>query len=267
MVELPLSLCVITLNEEKNIRRCLSSVPFASEIIVLDSGSTDTTRTLAQDLGAKVFNEAWRGFGPQKQRAIDLASNDWVLCLDADEQLTPELQNEIMSLFSDPEKMANGYRLPRRSFHLGRWLYHGGWYPDYQARLFSRSKLSWSTDALHESVKGDNILTLNSDLNHFPFQSLADQVHTNNQYSTLGVTALQKKNKRTGFWHLLIKPSIKFIELYFVKQGFRDGMPGFIIAVGGAYSYFLKFAKLWEQQKVANGSSPIQSLESTAQSK
>jgi glycosyltransferase involved in cell wall biosynthesis len=252
MEKLPVSLCIITLNEEANIKRCLSSVPFADDIVVLDSGSTDQTRTLAAELGARVFNEPWRGYGPQKHRATELAKNDWILSLDADEELSPELQQEIYRVLKYGDKGVAGYKIPRRSYHLGRWLYFGGWYPDFQTRLFCRSEFQWSMDTLHESVKGKNLGELRCDMNHYPFETLADQVATNNNYSSLGAENLIKAGKKFKLWQLIVKPAVKFIELYFFKQGFRDGVPGFIIAIGGAYSYFLRFAKVWEKQERKN---------------
>lgn len=237
--------------------RCLSSVPFASDIVVLDSGSSDATRTLAQEFGARVFDEPWRGFGLQKQRAVELAKHEWVICLDADEELSPELQQEIMGLMKQDGGKFDGYKIPRRSYHLGRWLYFGGWYPDFQTRFFSKQKLQWSSDSLHESVNGGNVGRLCSDINHFPFESLADQVNTNNRYSTLGAESLEKTGKKIKFWQLFLKPAGKFIELYIFKQGFRDGVAGYIIAVGGAYSYFLKFAKLWEKQALRKSNSTL----------
>ncbi len=254
MDKLPISLCVITLNEEHNIVRCIASVPFASDVVVLDSNSTDQTRTLAQSFGARVFNEDWRGYGPQKQRAVELAKFDWVLCLDADEALSEGLMNEIYQLFKQWElnkkELLNGYKFPRKSFHLGRWLGYGGWYPDYQTRLFHRHKLQWKQDIVHESVQGEGIGLLKSDLSHYPFDDLSDQIQTNNKYSTLGAQALHSQKKQVHLWHLFVKPITKFFELYLIKRGFLDGIPGYIIAIGAAYSYFLKYAKLWEMQRV-----------------
>lgn len=249
--KLPLSLCVVTLNEESNIERCIRSVPFASDVVILDSGSQDQTKTLAQRLGARVFEEPWKGFGPQKRRAVELALHDWVLCLDADEELSSELVQEIYALMIGDLKSPSrhGFKIPRRSFYLGRWLYFGGWYPDYQTRLFNRTKLNWSNDILHESVQGAGIETLHRDLNHYPFENLTDQTQTNNRYSSLGAERLLQKGQPIQLWHLILKPLIKFIELYFVKRGFCDGLPGYIIALGGAYSYFLRYAKAWELQK------------------
>jgi len=253
MEKLPISLCIITLNEEHNLDRCLGSVPFVSDIVVLDSGSKDQTKMLALNRGARVFEEPWQGFGLQKRRAVELAANDWVLCLDADEEVTPELAHEIVQLFKSPPHVLNrasGFKMPRRSFHMGRWLYHGGWYPDEQTRLFHRQKLNWSPDKVHEAVVGEGVQRLKGRLNHYPFESLSDQVQTNNKYSTLGAQTLLDKGKQIYFWQLVIKPWIKFVELYLVKKGFLDGIPGFIIAIGGAYSYFLKYAKAWEKQQV-----------------
>lgn len=266
MDKIPISLCVITLNEEQNIKRCLDSVPFASDIVIVDSQSTDQTRTIAQSMGARVFNEEWRGYGKQKQRAVDLALFDWVLCLDADEALSKELQLEIYQLFNQKNtgplkveinfnsesNLKEGYRCPRKSFHLGRWLWHGGWYPDFQTRLFHKNKMHWKHEIVHESVQGKEVGDLKSDLEHYPFDDLSDQVLTNNKYSSLGAEALLLQNKKAHLWQLLVKPMTKFIELYIFKRGYLDGIPGYIIAISAAYSYFLKYAKLWEMQKIRN---------------
>lgn len=247
MDKLSLSLLIITLNEESNIARCIRSASWANDIVVLDSGSTDRTCEIARALGARVYQEEWRGFGPQKRRAVELAKNDWILSLDADEELSPALSREIQALYKTGFT-ADGYSMARKTFHLGRWIVHGGWYPDRQLRLFNKQKCHWSEDILHEFVIGKNIKTLNNDLNHHAFGSLFEQVQTNNKYSTLAVTKLQEQGRGHIFsmYKLLVKPFVKFIECYFVKFGFMDGMPGFIIAVGAAYSQFLRFAKLWE---------------------
>lgn len=245
----PLSVVIITLNEEANLERCLKSVPFAAEKIVVDSFSTDRTVQIAQSFGAKVVQEKWRGYGAQKDFAVGLASHDWILSLDADEALSPELENEILERFSelDPEV---GYRLPRLSCHMKRWIRHGGWYPDYQLRLFNRRHSKWSQDSLHEKVQAKRTENLRSNLLHWVFDDIADQVRTNDKYSTVGAEDLHRRGKKFSLLKLLIKPPVKFVENYFWKQGFRDGLPGFIIAVGSAYSVFLRWAKLWELEKV-----------------
>jgi len=242
---LPVSLVVVTLNEEANIERCLRSVPFASDIVVVDSFSSDRTAEIAQKLGANVFQEKWRGYGPQKALAVSKAKNDWVLSLDADEALSPELQKEICEKFQslNPEV---GYEIPRRSYHLGRWIGHGGWYPDAQLRLFNRQHSHWSQDALHEKVKVKSKERLKADMLHWVFDDLSDQVLTNDKYSSLGAANLAKAGKSFSLLKLIFKPWTKFVECYFLKRGFMDGLPGFIIAVGAAYSIFLRHAKLWE---------------------
>jgi glycosyltransferase involved in cell wall biosynthesis len=243
----PLSLVVITLNEESNIERCLKSVPFAAEWIVVDSFSTDKTVEIAQKLGAKVVQEKWRGFGPQKAFAASLAQNPWVLSLDADEALSPELAQEIQEQWDQLDPQV-GYQIPRRSFHLGRWINFGGWYPDSQLRLFNSASAQWDTSVLHEKVVVAQQKRLKNDIHHWVFKSLSDQVNTNNKYSGLGTQALIEKNKKFSLPFLLFKPLGKFFETYFLKLGFLDGMPGFIISVGASYSMFLKYAKLWEHE-------------------
>lgn len=251
MDKVSVSLLIITLNEERNIARCIKSALWADDIVVLDSGSTDRTVQIAQSMGARVFNEDWRGYGPQKQRAVELANYDWVLSLDADEELSPSLSREIQELFSSNKiKDFDGYTMARKTFHLGRWIMHGGWYPDFQLRLFDKKKCSWSPDILHEFVICEHSLKLKNDLHHYAFGSLFEQVRINNVYSSLGMQKLLDKNKNFSLYYLMFKPWVKFIECYFFKLGFRDGIAGFIIAVGAAYSQFLRYAKLWESKYV-----------------
>ncbi len=255
----PLSLAIICLNEETNIERCIRSVPFASDIVVLDSHSTDRTREVAEACGARVFNEDWRGFRAQKQRATDLCVNDWVLSLDADEALSAEAAHELRALLASPTLDAfDGYEMPRLSWNLGRWIRHGGWYPDFQLRLFNRRKASWAGgEHVHERVSATVTERLRSSILHWPFENLAEQIATNNRYSTLGTEELLKRGARFSLLKLIWKPISKFLETYFIKRGFMDGMAGFIIAVGAAYSVFLKFAKLWESEKLVKDRSRV----------
>ncbi len=248
MTKLPLSLVVITLNEESKIERCLKSVPFASELVVVDSFSQDKTVEVAQKCGARVVQEKWRGFGPQKAFATEIATHDWVLSLDADEALSPELAQEIYEKFSRLNPQA-GYRLPRLSYHLGRWIRHGGWYPDYQMRLFNKKHSQWNTEPLHEKVVVQKVETLKNNLLHWVFSGISDQVKTNDRYSTLGAEQVIKSGKKFSYAKLLLKPFSKFVETYFWKLGFLDGLPGFIISIGAAYSMFLRWAKIWEMTR------------------
>ncbi|MEK6772769.1 MAG: glycosyltransferase family 2 protein [Bdellovibrionota bacterium] len=245
MQKLPISLTVITKNEEKNIERCLRSAPFVSEIILIDGESSDKTLELAQKLGANVFVENWQGFGPQKQIAVGKAKYDWILSLDADEALSPELSAEICARFSSLDEKT-GYQIPRRSYHLGKWINFGGWFPDRQLRLFNKKFSNWDDAKIHEKVIAQNTETFQSTLLHWVFEDLSHQVQTNNRYSSLQAEALFAQGKKFSFFKLLVKPISKFIESYFLKRGFLDGMPGLIISVSASYSVFLKWAKLWE---------------------
>ncbi len=251
--KLPISLAIITLNEKDNIERCIQSVPFASEIIVLDSGSTDNTLSLAENLGAKTYFEKWQGFYHQKKKATDLTTNDWVLSLDADEALSEKGIQEILELFKNINDH-DGYEFPRLSYHLGRWVRYGGWYPDCQLRLFNKNKCHWHNSNVHEHVKGENIERLKNPILHYVFRDLSHQVVTNDRYSTLGTQDLVARGKGVSYFKLFTKPVSKFIECYIFKRGFLDGIPGFIIAVGASYSIFLKFAKLWEYKKIKSKS-------------
>ena len=245
MPKLPISLVIITKNEEANIAACIESAPFVSEVIVLDSGSLDQTVEKAKTLGAKVFEEPWKGFGLQKQSATDKANFDWVLALDADERVSPELAKELESVFNGP-LTHDAYQIPRLSFHMGRWIRHGGWYPDYQTRFFNRKKCHWTPVELHEKIVSSHLGRVQNHLEHFVFRNLFHQVEANNKYSTLGASELFHKGQSFSLLRLLVKPWSKFIETYFWKLGLLDGVPGFVIAVGAAYSMFLRQSKLWE---------------------
>jgi glycosyltransferase involved in cell wall biosynthesis len=249
-IKLPISLVVITLNEEKNLARCLQSAALCfDDILVLDSGSTDQTLKIAQTHGARVFNEPWKGFGPQKHRAVELAKNDWVFCLDADEVLSSDLVSELQQQFLHLDS-AVGYKIPRKSFYLGRWILHGGWYPDYQLRLFHRQFHQWDAAEIHEKVRSVGpelkIQSLSSPIEHYVFQDVAHQVATNNRYSSLQAEQYLQKGGTFSLWKMLVKPVTKFFECYLWKVGFLDGLPGFIIAIGAAYSVFIRWAKIWQ---------------------
>lgn len=243
------SLVVITKNEELNIQRCLQSVSWASDIVVLDSESTDRTCEIAERCGARIFREKFRGFRAQKERATELAKHDWVISLDADEVLSLELNQEIQKLIKENQLHVDGYQIPRLSFHMGKWIRHGGWYPDYQLRFFNRKKCKWVGGAVHESVKGENIKKCQNPIHHYVFRSLTHQVQTNNLYSSYGAVDLLEKKRRFGLHLLILKPISKFLETFLLKRGFMDGVEGFIISVGAAYSVFLKYAKLRELKK------------------
>jgi glycosyltransferase involved in cell wall biosynthesis len=244
-MKLPISLVVITLNEERHILRCLLSVPWASEVIIVDSGSHDRTVEIAQNAGAKVIQKEWMGFGKQKKFAVLQASYDWVICLDADEALSPELSAEIESRFSSLDSKI-GYRIPRLSYFLRRWIHHGGWYPDYQLRLFNRKFSNWNDSEIHEKVISDHQDKLKFPIHHFVFSGIKENTETNIKYSHLQAANQFKNGARFSYLKLLIKPFTKFIECYFLKFGFLDGLAGFVIAIGAAHSVFLRIVRLRE---------------------
>jgi len=247
-MKLPLSLIVITLNEERNIERCLRSVPFAMDVVVVDSGSQDRTCEIAASLGARVLQKSWQGFGPQKKYATEQASQDWILSLDADEALSPELAQEIQSRFSSL-KPEVGYEVPRKSWHLGKWIRHGGWYPDFQLRLYNRRFSQWPDSQIHERVQAPSVERFEQPLLHYVFRDLADQVATNNRYSSLLAEKDFAMGKRFSLAKLIFKPVTKFFETYFLKLGLLDGQAGFLISVSAAYSIFLRWAKIAELQR------------------
>ena len=246
--KLSLSVVLITLNEEKNLPRALNSVTWADEVLVVDSGSQDRTVQVALGLGARVLKKDWMGFGPQKNWAVSQAKNSWVLCLDADECLSPELAAEIKERFNRLKPKV-GYKIPRMSFHMNRWIRHGGWYPDAQLRLFHRDHSQWNQALIHESVQSPETEYLNSPLWHYVFEDISHQVLTYDRYSGLQAQATFAKGQKFRLYKLILKPWSKFLECYIWKRGFLDGFAGFFIAVSAAYSVFLRFSKLWEIEK------------------
>jgi glycosyltransferase involved in cell wall biosynthesis len=269
MQRLPISLVIITLNEERNIERCIASAPWVSDIVVLDSASHDRTRELAEKAGARVFDESFRGYRDQKQRAVELAKFNWVLSLDADEVLSPRLSAEIQSAFKSAEPQGEAFQIPRLSFHLGRWIKRGGWYPDYQVRLFHRDRAQWVGGHIHERVEAEHAGVMEAPILHYVFRDLAHQVETNNRYSTLGAADVFDSRPNVSgawiLWKMVSKPISKFVETYLLKLGFLDGIPGFIISVGAGYSIFLKYSKVWELKNREKISSARQVLPSQAE--
>lgn len=245
-----ISAVIITKNEEDNLERCLKSLKFCDEIVVVDSQSTDLTKEIAEKYTKNVYDEAWLGFEAQRTLALSYATHDWILSIDADEEVSEELKNEILKQAVSPSEFS-AFSLPRKTIHFGRWIKHGGWYPNRLIRLFKKADGEWKGDAVHEfwSTKG-KVGEIKADLLHYSFSSLADQVDRNNKYSSLGAEKLSTKETRFSLFKLLAKPVSKFLETYLLKLGLLDGYPGFIISVSAAYSVFLKWAKLWELERV-----------------
>ncbi len=252
----PLSVAIITLNAATQLEACLRSARFADEIVVVDSGSTDGTRELAERHGARVIDQDWLGFGPQKQFAVDAATNDWVLCLDADERVTPELQAAIEKALHAPSTlgpavapMVAAYRFARCNRFLGRYLRHGEGYPDWSLRLFDRRQARWSDDSVHEKIiTSAAVGTLTGDLLHDSAETLAAYLAKQNRYTTLAAEIALAAGKRTGFARIALSPLVRFIKFYFIRQGFRDGLPGLIHIAIGCFNSFVKYSKMLERR-------------------
>lgn len=244
-----ISVTIITHNEEENIEDCLKSVRWADEIIVVDSYSTDKTVEICKKYNAKVIAKKWLGYSNQKNLAIDNARNEWILSIDADERITKELLNDIKREF-EKENFIDGYYIARRNFFLGRWIRHCGWYPDYNLRLFKRSKGRFIEREVHEKaeVKGETKY-LKRPLEHYTYKTLSDFISRLDRYSTLSAIELHKKGRTAGWPHLTVRPVTTFLRMYFLKKGFLEGFYGILLS--GLYSFytFSKYAKLWEMEK------------------
>lgn len=245
--KIPISATVITLNEEKNIERCLQSLQFADEIIVVDSGSHDNTIEKAEKWGARVFKQPWLGYGEQKNFAMQQAKHEWVLNIDADEEITDALRREIELLI--PATTAHGFEIARKTFYNDQWIRFGGWYPNYVMRLCRKGNAQWTTPKLHEklSVQGKTE-RLRSPMHHFTFGSIEDQVRTNLRYAKEGAAQLRRAHALQFKIKIIYKPFVKFLESYIFKLGFLDGWLGWIIAINSAHSMFLKYAFLMENR-------------------
>ncbi|MFZ2854793.1 MAG: glycosyltransferase family 2 protein [Rhodocyclaceae bacterium] len=243
-----LSVVLITLNAAAQLEPCLQSVGFADEIVVVDSGSSDATLELAARHGARVVQQDWLGFGPQKQFAVGQAANDWVLCLDADERVTPELRAAIASALQAPA--CGAYRFARRNRFLGRYLRHGEGYPDWNLRLFDRHQARWSDDMVHEHVLAQGaVATLDGDLLHDSAETIAAYLGKQNRYTSLAAEAAFAAGKRASGAKLLLSPLVRFVKFYALRRGFLDGLPGFIHTVIGCFNSFSKYAKMIELQR------------------
>jgi glycosyltransferase involved in cell wall biosynthesis len=240
------SVTIITLNESQHIADAIDSAAWADEVIVVDSGSVDDTVAIAQRKGARVSTRAWNGYVDQKNHAAALAINDWIFSLDADERISPALAGEIQALLAS-EPARRGYRMPRVTFHLGRWIRTTDFYPDYQTRLYDRRAARWQGRHVHESVQVDGGAgQLRNELQHYSFRDLTDQIARLNHYATLAARQMHEAGRRATALDLLMHPPAAFLRNYVLRRGLLDGGPGLVISLVNAYGVFLKFAKLWE---------------------
>jgi len=235
---------VITKNEAVCIRTCLESLAWVDEIIVIDSGSTDQTVEICREYTDKIILTDWPGFGPQKNRALAMATKDWVLSLDADERVTPELREEMQAAMADPVGKA-AFAMPRRSSYCGRPMRHSGWWPDYVTRLFRRGQARFSDDLVHERliVEG-SVGRLREPLLHEAFSDLEEVLDTMNRYSTAGARMMHDRKERAGLSTALLHGLWSFLSTYFLRAGFLDGREGFMLAISNAEGTYYKYLKL-----------------------
>ena len=240
------SVTIISKNEAHNIRECLSSVGWASEIVVVDQFSEDETVKIAEEFGAKVFRRTWHGFARQKNFAIEKATCPWILSLDADERVTPALRQEIEDRLTK-ENEYKGYYIARKNFFCGKWIRHGGWYPDYTLRLFRKSHGNFENREVHEKiVVSGKVGYLKHPLEHFTYRSIQDFLLRMERYSRLAAQELPNKNRWSISYSLCLKPLYTFMSMYLIRGGILDGTPGFFLAISYAYYTFLKYYRFYQ---------------------
>lgn len=247
-----LSVYIIAFNEQEKIRHAVESVSWADEIIVADSFSTDDTAKIAQEYGARVIQIPFNGFGDLRNRAIEACSHDWIFSLDSDERCTAAARKEILDIIAADQSL-DAYYIPRKNYFMGRWLKHAGFYPDYrQPQLFKKGMLLFENDAVHERFKvisDKKCGYLTSDIVQIPFKNLEEVIHKANRYSTLGAQKLSESGRKTGMFSAFLHGFWAAFTMYFLKFGFMDGWPGFIIAFGNFEGTFYKYAKLYAKNK------------------
>lgn len=238
-----LSAVIITHNAGSCLDECLASAAFAEEIVVVDSQSTDGTVDIARRRGARFVSKEWLGFGPQKQFAVETATHEWVLCLDADERVSEALKQSIVRELAAPR--AKAYFVARRNRFLGHWLHHGEGYPDWSLRLFHRGHARWSADAVHEQVIcSERAERLDGDLLHDSAETLERYLDKQNRYTSLQAERLHAAGQTAGVARLLLSPLARFLKFYLLRLGFLDGLPGLIHIGIGCMNSFNKYAKL-----------------------
>jgi glycosyltransferase involved in cell wall biosynthesis len=251
-----LTVTVITYNEASSIGEALESVSWADEIIVLDSHSTDDTAAIARRYTPHVEVLDWLGYGPQKNIAADRASHDWILSIDADERITPELAREIRAVLQAGPG-AHGYRIPRVSFYLGRWIRTTDWYPDLHLRLYDRRAGRWSDRRIHESVSVDGrVDDLRGEMLHYPYRNISEHLTKIDRYTTLAAEQWAAEGRRVTALQAFIFPRLAFFRNYVLRRGFLDGQTGLLVSLLNSYYVFLKYAKLLELQQQPERSGP-----------
>jgi glycosyltransferase involved in cell wall biosynthesis len=260
-----LSVTIITRDEGAHIAQAIESVAWADEVVVVDSESTDDTVAIARRYTDRVVVRPWPGYVAQKNYAASIASHDWILSLDADERVTPELATEIRGILASAPG-ASAYRMPRVTWYLGRWVRTTDWYPDDQLRLYDRRVAQWTGRYVHEAVTaGGAVGRCRSELQHFAFRDIADHLETIDRYTTYAARQMHESGRRAGALQLVLHPPVAFLRNYLLRGGVRDGLAGFVISALNSHYVFLKFAKLWELGQVrpasAEQAAPDRALE------
>jgi len=246
-----LSVTIITKNEAAHVADAIDSVAWADDIIVVDSESTDDTAAIAARHRARVVVRAWPGYAAQKNYAASLAACDWILSLDADERVTPALADEIRAMLAGAPGHA-AYRIPRVTWHLGRWIRTTDWYPDHQLRLYDRRTAEWTGRYVHEAVAvRGTVGELRGELQHFAFRDISDHLETIDRYTTYAARQMHEGGRSAGWAQIVVHPPLAFLRNYILRGGVRDGVVGLIVSAMNSYYVFLKFAKLWELQHTA----------------
>jgi glycosyltransferase involved in cell wall biosynthesis len=247
------SVYMITYNNEETIERALKSVTWANEIVIVDSFSNDRTVEIGRKFTDKLFQRKWPGHRDQYQYAADLTTHEWIMFVDADEEVSPELAEEVRRELGGGAEEVKGFFVYRRTFYLGRWIRYGGWYPDGEIRLYRRDKGRWEGGLHAKVVVNGKVRSLKNQYLHYTYRNISDQIQTIDRYSQIAVEDMLESGEKFSLLKLLLHPPFRFIKEYLFKSGFRDGMPGFIIVVATMFFVFIKYAKLWESTMFKKG--------------
>ena len=247
------SVYMITYNNEETVEMALKSVAWADEIVIVDSFSNDRTVEIGRKFTDKLFQRKWPGHRDQYQYAADLTTHEWIMFVDADEEVFPELAEEIRKELNGKVEGVDGFFVYRRTFYLGRWIRYGGWYPDGEIRLYRRNKGRWEGGLHARVVVNGRVQSLKNLYHHYTYRNISDQIQTIDKYSRIAAEDMAKQGEKFNLFKLLFHPPFRFIKEYFFKSGFRDGLPGLVIAMSTMYYVFIKYAKLWELTRRQKG--------------
>jgi glycosyltransferase involved in cell wall biosynthesis len=245
-----LSVVIVTQNEQDRIKQCLESVAWADEIIIVDAFSTDKTVEICRSYTDKIYSRQWDGFIPQKNYALSLATKEWILSLDADEQLSDRLTTEVKDAIINQRGTCDAYSMPRKTYYLGRWMLHSGWYPDRKVRLVRKGFASWGGLEPHDALKvNGKVCELNGNILHYSFRNLSHHIRKLDYFTDAASLELIKSGRRAGVLDMIMHPAGMFFKMFILKKGFMDGVQGFIAAGVSAFHVFMKYAKAWEIKK------------------